>query len=190
MGNESRKLGYYAAAGIMVAALIIGSLFLSGVQFPGISGPSVEAGTLVVLLTDAPANLSELLVTIDSFSVQKVDEGWVNIPFGHGMTKVSFDLIKLNNVTMKLANATIEAGNYTKMRMTIEDANATFAGEEPEFVILTVPPGHIDIIIHFEVESDGVTVVLIDMEADWVAISNNHHLRPVLKATVAGQQEP
>jgi hypothetical protein len=185
MGNDGRKVGYYAAAGIMIAALIIGSLFLSGVQFPGISGPSVEAGTLVALLTDAPANLSELLVTIDSFSVQKVDEGWVPIPFGSGMTEVSFDLIKLNNVTMKLANATIEVGNYTKMRMTIKDANATFAGDDPEFVILTVPPGHIDIIIRFEVKSDGVTVVLIDMEADWVAISNNHHLRPVLKAEVA-----
>jgi len=52
-------------------------------------------------------------------------------------------------------------------------------------VDLTVPPGHVDIIIHFEVKADDVTTVLIDMDADWVAISKNYHQRPVFKAAVA-----
>jgi len=65
----------------------------------------------------------------------------------------------------------------------LKKKNATFASGDP--VELTVPPGHIDIIIHFEIESDDTTVVLIDMEADWVAISENNSLRPVLKASVA-----
>ncbi|MDH5754895.1 MAG: hypothetical protein OEY95_06820, partial [Candidatus Bathyarchaeota archaeon] len=50
---------------------------------------------------------------------------------------------------------------------------------------LTVPPGHVDIIIHFEVKADDTTVVLIDMQADWVAISKTQRLRPVFKASVS-----
>lgn len=186
MANGDRKVGYYAVAGIMIAVIMIASMFLSGVKFPGIGGPSLETGMLVVLLKDAPANLSNLWVTIDSFSVHTVEEAWLDVPFGEGQTEVSFDLLTLHNVTLKLANATLPAGNYTKMRMTIKEANATFTGD-PLPVVLTVPPGHVDIIVHFEVEPSDVVVVLIDMEADWVAISQNQHLRPVLKATVAGE---
>jgi hypothetical protein len=84
---------------------------------------------------------------------------------------------------MDLSIAEIPAGNYTKMRMTIRTANATFANGDT--VDLTVPPGKIDIIIHFEIARDDTKVVLIDMQADWVAISQNNRLRPVLKASIA-----
>jgi hypothetical protein len=47
-----------------------------------------------------------------------------------------------------------------------------------------VPSERIDVIVKFEVKEDAATQVLIDMTADWVAISNSHNLRPVLKATV------
>ena len=104
------------------------------------------------------------------------------MPFIDDVDEVYFDLLKLFNVTMKLSIAEMPAGNYTKMRMTIKTANATFANGDT--VDLTVPPGKIDIIIHFEIEHDDTTVVLIDMQADWVAISKNNHLRPVLKASV------
>lgn len=185
MGNESRKLGYYAAAGIMIAALIIGSLFFSGVRFPGIGGPSPETGTLVVLLKDDPADLLNLWVTIDGFAVHTKEEAWMDVPFGEEQTNVTFDLLALYNVTLKLANATLPAGNYTKMRMDIMKANATFVSDPLSQVVLTVPPGHVDIIVNFEVEPSDVVVVLIEMEAEWVAISQNHHLRPVFKAEVA-----
>ncbi len=177
---EARKVGLYAATGILLAAIIISGLYLSGVQFPSLTA---QTGTLVVLLTDAPVNVTHLNITIDSFSVHLENESWIDIPFVDNKDEVYFDLLELYNVTMELSVAEITAGNYTKMRMTIKTANATFAnGDTAE---LTVPPGHVDIIIHFEIESDDTTVVLIDMEADWVAISENNSLRPVLKASVA-----
>jgi len=117
MVNGGKRVGFYAAGGVMVAVLIIAGVFLSGVQFPGIGG--VESGILVVLLKDAPANLSSLYVTIDSFSVQSTEEAWVNIPFSNGESEVYFDLLALYDVTMELADAKIPAGDYTKMRMTI-----------------------------------------------------------------------
>lgn len=177
---EARKVGLYAATGILLAALMISGLYISGVRFPSLTA---QTGTLIVLLTDAPVNVTHLNITIDSFSVHLENESWIDIPFVDNKDEVYFDLLELCNVTMELSVAEITAGNYTKMRMTIKTANATFASGDP--VELTVPPGHIDIIIHFEIESDNTTVVLIDMEADWVAISENNSLRPVLKASVA-----
>ena len=50
---------------------------------------------------------------------------------------------------------------------------------------LQVPSGKIDINIHFEIDGDETTYLLIDMEADWVAISKSNRLRPVFKATIA-----
>lgn len=183
MMNGGKRIGFYAAGGVMIAVLMIAGVFLSGVPFPGVGG--VEGGMLVVLLKDAPANLSSLYVTIDSFSVQSAEDAWVDIPFSNGEPEVYFDLLMLYDVAMELGTAKIGAGDYTKMRMTVKSAEATFAGEKPLVVDLTVPPGHVDIIIHFEVKADDVTSVLIDMEADWVAISKNNHLRPVFKAEVA-----
>ena len=179
MESEVRKIGFYAATGILIAVLIIAGVFLSGVQFPSIK---IQTGTLLVLLTDAPVNLTHLNVTIDSFSVHGIKEGWINISFGSGKDEVSFDLLALHNVTMKLANATIPSGNYTKMRMTIKNANATYANGN--WTNLTVPPEHIDISIHFEVQSNDITIVLIDMEPR-VAISKTNRLKPEFKASVA-----
>ena len=177
---EARKIGLYAGTGIVLAALMISGLYISGVRFPSLT---VQTGTLIVLLTDAPVNVTHLNVTIDSFSVNLENESWIDIPFVDNKDEVYFDLLQLYNVTMELSVAEIPAGNYTKMRMTIKTANATFANGDT--VDLTVPPGKIDIIIHFEIEHDDTTVVLIDMQADWVAISQNNSLRPVLKASVA-----
>jgi hypothetical protein len=177
---EARKIGLYAGTGIVLAALMISGLYISGVRFPSLTA---QTGTLIVLLTDAPVNVTHLNVTIDSFSVNLENESWIDIPFVDNKDEVYFDLLQLYNVTMELSVAEIPAGNYTKMRMTIKTANATFANGDT--VDLTVPPGKIDIIIHFEIEHDDTTVVLIDMQADWVAISQNNSLRPVLKASVA-----
>jgi hypothetical protein len=127
-------------------------------------------------------NLTKLDVTIGNLSAHSVEEGWIDISFVNG-EEVSFDLLALRDVTMELADAEIPVGNYTKMRMTIKNANATFASGN--WTDLTVPSGHIDIIIHFEIESNGTTVLLIDMEPDWVAISKTNHLRPIFKADVS-----
>ena len=176
---EARKVGTYGIAGITLAALIISGLYLSGLQFPGFAA---ERGNLVVLLTDAPVDIDHLNITIDSLSVKLKNESWIPLPFVDDQEEVYFDLLALQNVTMELSDAKIPAGNYTKMRMTIKTANATLANNET--VDLTVPPGRIDVIIKFEIKSDDVTVVLVDMQPDWVAISKSNHLRPVLKASV------
>jgi hypothetical protein len=177
--TKGKRIGVYAITGIVLAALLISSVYMLGVPFPSLEE---QTGTLIVLLTDAPVNITHLNITIDSFSVHHKNETWMDMPFVDDKDEIYFDLLRLFNVTMELSNTEMPIGNYTKMRMTIKTANATFVNGDT--VDLTVPSGKIDIIIHFEIENDDTTIVLIDMQADWVAISRNHRLRPILKASV------
>ena len=184
MENSTRKIGLRASAGFLIAITIILAVFASGIQLPTIKA---KTGTLTVLLTDAPADLETLNITIDSLSVLNVDdpeEDWFDLGFVNEEEEIYFDLLALYNVTMKLSEDEIPVGNYTKLRMTIKTANATKTDGE---IIdpLEVPPGKLDIIIHFEIKAGDSTILLIDMEADWVAISKSNRLRPVFKATIA-----
>jgi hypothetical protein len=190
--NEKR-VGLYAAAGILIAFLIItsfavSSLTLPDLRFPGFAPPSSplpETGTLVVLLTDAPANLSQLNVTLDSISAHRKgygNETWVDLAFFENVSEVTFDLLALQDVVMNLSLTSIPPGNYTMIKIHVQAANATYV--DGNTTILDVPSEHIKIIVHFEIVASEDTTVLIDMEADWVTISKSGKLRPVLKATV------
>jgi hypothetical protein len=184
MENGTKKIGFRVAAGFLVAITIILAVFASGIQLPTVKA---QTGTLTVLLTDAPTDLEHLNITISSLSALNVDdseENWVELNFVGDKESVYFDLLALYNVTMELSSQEIPVGNYTKLRMKIETANATKTdGEIIED--LKVPSEKIDIIIHFEIASDETAYLLIDMEADWVAISKSNRLRPVFKATMA-----
>jgi len=186
MENGAKKIGLRIAAGFLIAITIILAVFASGIQLPTVRA---KTGTLTVLLTDAPADLKHLNITIDSLSAHNVDDpekNWVDLGFVNNEEEVYFDLLALYNVTMELSTEEIPAGNYTKLRMTIKSANATKSNGE---IIdpLVVPPGKLDIIIHFEIKAEDTTFLLIDMEADWTAISKSDppRLRPVFKATIA-----
>jgi hypothetical protein len=178
--NGNGKIILYAVAGVLISLIIVAAMFVSGIQFPMTGSPTVkiQAGTLMVLLTDAPVNLTHLNVTVDSFSILN-DTGETSLPFVDDRGEVSFDLLALDNVTETISSSRVPVGNYTKMRMTITEANATF--QDDSWMALRVPSGKIDIIAHFEVKNGGVTVILVDMQADWVAISQSGNLRPVLK---------
>jgi len=187
MADEIRDIGIFAAAGILVAVLIIAGVVAGGLRFPSLRLPSMvsDKGTLILKLTDAPVAITHLNVTIDRVEVQKVEddvETWVLLPFVDGPT-VPLDLLTLNDTVKDLSVSQISIGNYTKIRLGIVEANVTYPeGSEIAWEPVNVPSGHIDIIVHFEIKRDETTIVLIDMTADWIAISHSGNLRPVLKA--------
>ena len=84
-----------------------------------------------------------------------------------------------------LASVEIVTGTYNKIRMTITEAEAVYKDTEDGEILLNVPLGHVDVITKFDITSGENVVVLIDMEPDWVAISKNNNLRPVLKASIS-----
>jgi hypothetical protein len=179
MTFDTRKVGLYGTIGVLAAALIIAGIVFSGLRLPTFIP---NTGTLIIKLTDAPANITHLNVTITSVSIHRVeDDVWENLTFVGGVSNVSLDLLELENVTRDLSETDIPSGNYTKIRLGIGEANVTYA--EGGCGPVRVPSGKIDVKVHFEIESGEVRILLIDMRVDWVAISNSGNLRPVLKAT-------
>jgi len=193
MAINGKKTGLYAAAGVLIAFLIITSVAVSSTKMPSLrfplfappSPPVPDTGTLIIMLTDAPVNLTHLNVTVDSISAHRQgyeNETWVDLTFVNNVTEVPFDLITLQDRAMNLSVTEVPPGNYTMIRMHIRTANATYA--DGNTTDLDVPSEHIRVIIHFEIEKAGTTYVLIDIQVDWVAVSQSQKLRPVLKGTV------
>jgi len=187
----SKKIGLYAVTGVAIAVIVIASIYALGVQLPG-SGK----GTLVVQIKDKPAELSNLYVTISDLYVHKADEdSWINL----GLTEEAqgFDLLTLRDKTMDLSETEITPGLYDKVRLTVSEASCVFlaapeATPNPEAtpIPLTVPPGHIDVIINIQITEGDTTQVVIDMQPDSVAISTSLNLKPVLKAEVVQVTPP
>jgi len=148
------------AAALVVAAVVVTPMVL----------PAVEAktGTLIVKVTDAPVpDLRHLNLTIDQVQVCNVTGHWTPLSILGGVAY--FDLLKLDNVTRDLSINEIPKGNYTKIRMQIATANATLADNRS--IPLNVPPGHIDIQVHFEIKPGKTTSLIIDIIADKIQIA-------------------
>jgi len=125
MTFDTRKVGLYGTIGVLVAALIIAGIVFSGLRLPTFIP---NTGTLIIKLTDAPANITHLNVTITSVSIHRVeDDVWENLTFVGGVSNVSLDLLELENVTRDLSETDIPSGNYTKIRLGIGEANVTYA---------------------------------------------------------------
>jgi len=189
MAVNKKKISLYSITGILAAVIIIASISALGIQLPTNSQSQnpTTLGTLTLSIKDAPVQLENLYVTIDSIEVQSENNGWTKLPFIEGTELVSFDLLTLQDISKDLSVTQLPTGDYSKIRLHVKDATATFQ-DDPEGIDLKVPSGKIDIIIHFEIQEGATTNVLIDMTADWVAISNSHNLRPVLKATVTAPE--
>jgi len=204
MEVKSKTVGLRLVAGVAIATFIIAAVFASGIQLPTNTetpsqGIHSDMGCLTVLLKDAPAEVDELWITITDLAVHRVgnDEsegGWVPVDFTTAVgSTLTFDLLRYQDgETLELSEVELEVGNYSKIRMSVLEATATYYGEEDEIVPLKVPSGHIDVITKFNITATEDVVVLIDMIPDKVKISNSNNLSPTLKADIyqVNKQEP
>jgi len=189
MENGAKKVGLRMAAGVLVAITIIVAVFASGITLPSME---TKTGILTVLLTDAPVDLESLYLTISGLEVQRVVD---DEDTGEGVweTLVSegdvprFDLLKLQDgKTLELASETITVGTYNKIRLYISEENPPIAiykdtTNYPDPVTLNIPSNKIDVITNFTLEEGEAETVLLDMQPDYVAISNSGNLRPIVK---------
>ena len=195
MTNGAKKISLYAGVGILAAILIISSVGFSGLTFPNLRFPDFFSppptpptmGTLIIKVSDKPANLTELWLTIDRVSAHRQgggNETWIDLTFINNVSNATFDLLKLHNVTMDLSITQIPAGNYTQIRMHVAVANATEA--DGDSYDLTVPGnGELKIVnLHITIEVGEETTLLIDIVPDHIHISQSHRFAPTLKATI------
>ncbi len=191
MADHSRDLGIYGAVGVLVAALIIASVVVGGVYLPSLRLPSIasDKGRLIIEVMDKPVDLKHLNITIDSLSIQRVEnetEEWIDLEL-LGDAPIYFDLLALQNVTMTLSDMEIPAGNYTQLKMHVLTANATYP-DGTHFELRKVPSGYIRVLLkpHLEMRSAESVTVIIDLEPDTakIGISQSLNLKPTMKAIV------
>jgi hypothetical protein len=193
MAANKRKIGIYSITGIAAAIVIIGAIFASGMQIPTASNDQGQSdnppavGTLMVSIKDAPVDLKELWITVDSLYVQNAEDNkWVELTLDSNQP-VEFDLLTLKDTSLQLSQDTISAGDYSKIRMGVTTAIATYTdhkGVSHADEELKIPPGHIDIITSFHIGDGQVIGLLIDMEPDTAAISQSGNFKPIIKMTV------
>jgi hypothetical protein len=207
MENGSRKIGLRMALGILAAITIIGAVFVSGIQLPGIQA---QTGKLNIYLKDAPVEVDALWINITALEVHKTGDTdgkgeWIQIDISNTFEPeqdyLEFDLLKYRDqAVLELAQAEAYTGTYNKIRVTVTGAETWSWDEEDEELKvdddlypvndedyttspLRVPPNRIDVIIDFYIETAGEVTITIDMQPDWIAIHNGN-LRPVMKAIV------
>lgn len=186
-----RDAGFFAAIGVLLAILLIGSLAVAGFRFPSLRLPSLSSnnGTLTINVMDAPVDLEHLNITIDSLSIKKAEgnETWINLDLIDG-EPIYFDLLALQNVSLTLSKTEIPAGNYTMIKMHVLTANATFM--DGSTVNLRVPSSNIKVLLkpHLVMQSGGAIAITIDLEPETINIAHNPalNLKPTMKAMVNG----
>ena len=178
MAYEAKKLFMAVAGGFLVAVLII-----SGFVWTGMLPVTEAKGLLIINVKDDPAELKELWLNISAVRVHREgggNETWYNVAV---VEDERFDLLTLNETEKVLAVEELLVGNYTEIRFYIADAWANITGEtELKPLQLTAP--WVMVKIHFTIEEDSATSVVIDIEVNERPILESGKLIPVAKATV------
>ena len=188
MSDSIHNAGFFAVIGILLATLIIGSIAVAGFRFPSLRLPALlsNKGRLTVLVTDKPADLEHLNITIDKLLIQKSDGENITLDLKGGEA-VYFDLLALQNVTLTLSETEIQPGNYTMIRMHVLTANAT-RPDGTTFEINKVPSSYIKVLLkpHLIMQSGAAITITIDLEPETAKIHLSHslNLKPTMKAMV------
>jgi hypothetical protein len=181
MAYNLTRVALFGVIGLIVAASII----LAVQYIPMLEEPPIpEAGGILILkVTDAPAEeLEELFLLIDKVLVHKAGGGepWKNVSV---VEAEPFDLLLLEDTSIILAVGELPTGNYTEIRLHVDNANATIDGDEG-LPLNVVANGWLMVKVHFTIEEAPVTSVTVDIEVNPEPIVNARILHPVVKADV------
>jgi len=131
------------------------------------AGPA-PTGAVEVHVTDPgwqQYNISSINVTASAVEIHKAggegEEGeWISL----NITMPTFDLIeiKVGGLEKILASANVSAGNYTQIRVTIEEVKVTLDGETKNAM---VPSNKLKFVRPFQVVEGNKTVLTLDFDA-------------------------
>ena len=170
--------------------LIIGIVVLTIAAAVSLSGCTGSGkGTLVIKMTDAPANdtISHVNITISTIQVHmsfgndnNTTTGWLTVT----NQAQTIDLISLNNATELIASANLTVGLYTQIRLqvtacTVTVNNATYNA--------TVPSDMIKLNHNWALKANQTTTLTLDFNADKSLHQQGNgdwKLQPVIGITV------
>ncbi len=179
MSNGKRSIGLFGVSGVLIAALIIAA-------FVAMGGIFQAQGTLTIQVTDAPAEITQLWLSVDQINIQGA-KGLqpLELAFEGDSQSISFDLLSLQGIFKTLTStAAIPEGDYSMIRI-----HVLTAGTEQGLSNLTIPSGEIKVLLQprLHVNAGENAVVLIDLQIEDVhEISNTQtvNIRPIVKSVI------
>jgi hypothetical protein len=163
-----RPLVWAPVAAALALALIAYFAILPAFS-PGTSG----YGTLEIRITDAPTeNFTAVWITISDVQVHKAsdnaedEDGWITV----ASENMTFELLELGREEEEelLASATIEAGRYTQMRITVTEVKIAIDGQTVDGPV-KLPSGELKFLqpvaVDFDVQAGETRVLLLDFDA-------------------------
>lgn len=184
---------------------ILGLLFVSALFIIGCSdttSPESGKGELKITMIDAPAGYESVNIVVTKVEVHKADvdssSGWVTI----NNNIATYDLLTLRNgASAILGNNSLDAGNYTQIRLIIgEGSNVVVDGVSYPLEIPSGSQSGFKLNHQFQIESGLLYELLLDFDAQHsIVLTGNgqYKLKPVIRVipmvlsgTISGSINP
>jgi hypothetical protein len=168
-------------------AILACGVLLTACGGGGGGGGGSASGSLSVAITDAkpvlPADISQVIVTIDEVSVHQSGGEWTSLPLAQ--TPFTIDLLQFSDgrTTQLVPQVKLAPGNYTQVRLGVQSAViVTNTGEQYPVV---VPSGNLktDKNFDFQVTGGGAVALTVDFDLSQSIVvtgSHKYKLKPVL----------
>jgi hypothetical protein len=189
-------------------AVLVFGLFLpacgGGGGGDGGGSSTTSSGALSLALTDArpalPANIEQVLVTIDEVSVHQSGGGWISLSLAQ--TPFTVDLLQFTagHTTQLVPQAPLTAGHYTQVRLGVQ--SATIVTGTGQRIPMEIASGDLktDKNFDFDVAGGGAVALTVDFDLSQSIVATGagtFRLRPVLHlvttaeaATITGSIQP
>jgi len=162
----------------------------SGSAGVGSSSGTVGSGAVGIVLTDKPANLSdikEILITITAVEIF-ADDDQGKVALYSGPPRGPFNLLKLEHESRPLAfRPDVPAGTYCKIRLTLSDLELVFNNGEPSFHPKLPGNNKLDLNPRqcFDVAPGSTVYLQLDMDAKSIHVvqagnGKKYNFRPVV----------
>ena len=127
----------------------------------GDSPTSSDFGTLKISLTDAPADFEEVNITFSDIRV-RIGNEWITV---RGEPIIA-NLLEWNNgKSIVLGTADVPAGNYTQIRLIIEDAEVKVDGQIHKLFVPSGAKTGLKLGYEFTVNAGFTSELIIDFDA-------------------------
>ena len=168
---------------IVLLLILIGASMLAGCSQT--EDANLNAGRLVIRLTDDPADFDEVNIELVAMRVHSEEEGWIDIESFEGGV---FNLLELQDgAEVLLADVAFPEGPITQLRLMIGNQNTVVIGGD--VLPLTVPSGSqsgVKINLDGQIISGEEMSILLDFDAKKsvraAGKSNKYNLKPTIKA--------
>jgi len=151
-------------------------------------------GRVAVLLTDAPGDFEQVLVTVAEVQVHSPGGGWVTVATQQDINAFiaqPIDLLTLQNVEKLVGVGTIPAGFYTQLRLVLlPEAEVVLPGDQHE--PLEIPSGSQTGLkaLNFTVPAGKVVYLLVDIKTDRITHADGTYVLPPTAISVTVFEGP